>query len=62
MSWKRFGLVGLGALAVFAVQGCYVYTAATCPIERNGWHDPRHSFHDGIEAFSTLERPERRWA
>jgi hypothetical protein len=28
MSWKRFGLVSLGALAVFAVEGCYVYTAA----------------------------------
>ena len=28
MNWKRFGLVGLGALAVFAVDGCYVYSAA----------------------------------
>ena len=57
-----FVSIGEGIEAHLAHLCCYVYTAQTCPIEKNGWHDPRHNFHDGIDSFSTLERPERRWA
>jgi hypothetical protein len=52
-----------GIQAHLAHLCCYVYTAAECPIERGlGWHDPRHSFHDGTPALEELKGTKHQWA
>lgn len=51
-----------GVKAHLAHLLCYAYTSGSCPLQRLGWSDARHFFHDGNPTLRHLQDGSRQWA